>query len=378
MKEVENEVDSVLVTTSTGTGTESDRNAIPQKKKKARRSHLIGYISRRRSFRKKQGTRKETRGDVNTNHEAIESASNESNDITDDSKVMSNAVEDLIIRTQRVRKTVQPYMHMVPQRVQKKKSDSADADEIDSKKYINPINLKQEQNQASKAIISKPPENSILNHFRSISPPRIKNRINYNEDLVDEAFMYEEMLMNKKQKTVKPNPVQQAKNKAIDDAVKMLGNEITLVPLSSKKNSSSINNNNSSCSSRSSNGSTKLIQANLSFEGVSIVRTSSKPNTSSIQISDIKSLCSKKTTRNEKSQQKTCEFCKKAVKDEKELAIHQLKHLSITAVKIDKVNVLSAHHRRVSVVVAIRVYGMQDLISIILSLSPPSRIARFT
>lgn len=359
--EADNDSESVLVTTSTGIDIESDGNAVPQQKKKYRRGkHLVGYISRRRAMvRKRAEVRKRSKpAEENINyHEAGETSTSENMGMT------SNGVEDLIIYTQRVRKTVQPYMHMVPPRqFKKKKVDSGDEDES-SKQYINPMHLKQEQNKMAKASNSgggavtgtnKPPVNSILNHFQAISPPRNKNRINYNEDLVDEAFMYEEMLLNKP-KTQKNYPAQQqAKNKAIDDAVKMLGTEITLVPLSSKKNSS-VNNNNSSCSSASSSSSigstTKLSQSNLTLDGLSIYRKSSasQPSASSIQISDIKSLCSKKAPKSDKSQPKTCKFCKNVFGDEKQLAAHQLKHLSIAAVKLDNKNILSAHHRRVSV-----------------------------
>lgn len=348
-----NESGSVLMTTCTDMKIESDGVRKTVKKRTEYKKHLDGYISRRRRIisRRAEITKKNATN-VNQNQRKTSVRG-----IVGVAKinVPPNGDDDLNVnestgRSQRVRKTVQPYMHLVPPRVQTKKVDSVDTS-VSTKQYINPMHLKHEHIKMTKVSSgggrSKPPTNTILNHFQAVSPPRNKHRINYNEELVDEAFMYEEMLLNKKE-TAKSSPTQlQAKNKAIDDAVKMLGTEITLVPLSAKKNNS-VNNNNSSCSSTSSTGSNpKLSQTNLSSDGVSIYR---KPTTSQsrIQISDIKSLCPKKTTKSSKSQQKTCTFCKIVFDDEKKLAIHQLKHLSIAAVKVDKLCILSAHHRRVS------------------------------
>lgn len=326
------------------------------KKRTEYKKHLDGYISRRRRIiiRKRAEIKKQNATKVNQNQKTLASGSNDVAIINEPPHEEGDLnLNETTGRSQRVRKTVQPYMHLVPPK-SRKKVDRVDTSGS-SKQYINPMHLKQEQIKITKVSstgsTSKAPTNTILNHFQAVSPQRNKHRINYNEDLVDEAFMYEEMLLNKP-KMAKPSPTQlQAKNKAIDDAVKMLGTEITLVPLSAKKNSG-INNNNSSCSSSTSSTASnpKLTQTNLSSDGISIYRkpTTSQPSKSTIQISDIKSLCAKKPTKSPKSQQKPCKFCKVVFDDEKQLAVHQLKHLSIAAVKVDKLCILSAQHRRVS------------------------------
>lgn len=331
---------------------------------------MMGYVDRRRQLMRK---RSEMRKRLATNQMTKETMVSEDVDVVN-SNESTNDYDELGGRGQRVRKTVQPYMHMVSPKKKKKKIGLTDEDR---KQYINPMHLKQQQIKMTKvsdgggASTSKSPVNTILNHFQAVSPSRNKNRINYNEDLVDEAFMYEEMLLNTR-KTTKTSPTQQqVKNKALTDAVKLLGTEITLVPLSSKKNNS-INNNNSSCSSISSSGSsagnTKLTQSNLSLDGISYYRKPSipQPSSSSIQISEIKSLCPKKTTKGDKSQQKNCKFCKIVFSDEKQLAVHQLKHLSIAAIRVDKQQILSAHHRRVSFHVdnALNEFSNQILFSI--------------
>lgn len=252
----------------------------------------------------------------------------------------TNIFEEVIlsddgVRSQRVRKTVQPYMHMVlPKQQSKKKVESTETDV--SKQYINPMNLKRQQIKIESKSDgdenrTKLSPNSILNHFHSIGTSRTKQRINYCEDLDDEALMYSSMSLNKNKKPAKPQPEAERKQ-AIDAAMKMLGNEITLVPFSSKKSTStsSSNNNNSIGINK------KLSQSTLSLN-----------DCSNIQISEIKSLSTKKTF-GDKSQQKTCGLCKVICADIKQLAIHNMNHMSVAVPKLDEINVLNASHRRVS------------------------------
>lgn len=355
---------SVLVTTSTGLVIKSAPKEIKKKKKAPK--ILAGYTRRRRRLTILRRNRHAI--NVNENKVTNETSATE-NDGDKQLNLQPMDDDDLRLgesngRSQRVRKMVQPYMHQVSP-----KGSGKNVDANVGKLHINPIHLKQQQikvtNVRGGINVNKTPMNTILNHFQVVSPSsRNKRRINYSEDLDDEAFMYEEMLFNtrKSKKSSPSTQQQQAKIKAIDEAVKMLGNEITLVPLSSKRNSS-INNNNSSCSSTSSSGSNsgkklESSQSNLSLDAngqrpnwpISIYQkpSTTQPSTSHIKISEIKSLCPKESTQIAKSPPKICKFCKTVFAGEKQLAIHQLKHLTIAAVKVDKVNILSAHHRRVS------------------------------
>lgn len=193
----------------------------------------------------------------------------------------------------------------------------------------------------------------------SKSPSRKRRRINYSEELVDEAFMYEQMLENKqheekRQSPKKPGPASTKKTKqptisvgSIDSRLRLLEqrNEISIMPVKSRLVSKmDMADTNVSVPSKSQ----------PLFNITSSVSVHIKPRDSTASISEQtvpilhirRGQHGYEATASKKGRV-TCKKCNQKCADLKALAVHQLAHLSIVTHRIDSGKVLHPRLRRV-------------------------------
>lgn len=212
---------------------------------------------------------------------------------------------------------------------------------------------------------------------------RNKRRINYSEELVDEAFMYEQLLQDKQHRNQKHKNQQQkrkqsltksldsksldgvldaAVNSAAADAAS--GHLDSRLKLLEQRNEISISRNGISITPMRSNLMTKVnpsenhempvqIKTEPIFNitsSVSVHIKSHRPEqpAQNLQISNITSLHGKSAMPLKKRSKISCDYCQQKCPDEKHLAKHQLEHMKIVAYKIDSSRVLHPKLRRVS------------------------------
>lgn len=190
---------------------------------------------------------------------------------------------------------------------------------------------------------------------------RNKRRINYSEELVDEAFMYEQILQDKqhqqeKRKRSLSKLSQQSTDGSmasaptiasgnLDSRLRLLEqrNEISIMPVKSRLMAKE-NHTDAKAS--------KPIKAEPLFNITSSVSVHIKPRKSepstSLQISNITSLHGGREMPPKKRRKLSCEYCQEISSDEKQLAIHKLVHMKISAYKFDTKRVLHPKLRRVS------------------------------
>lgn len=201
--------------------------------------------------------------------------------------------------------------------------------------------------------------------------PRPRRRINYSEDLVDQAFMYEQILHDKQKSPEKrkkdirkmaqhtppinndsvgltrssvPSPAN------LDSRLRLLEqrNEISIMPVKSRMMTKD----------NAKKFDAKPIPMPMKAEPLFNITSSvsvfkprkSDPTPSGLQISNITSLHSNRAGPSSKRQKITCNHCKKSFANEKQLAVHNMVHLQISAKKLDAIQVLNPKLRRVSVV----------------------------
>lgn len=196
---------------------------------------------------------------------------------------------------------------------------------------------------------------------------RNKRRINYSEELVDEAFMYEQMLQDKHHQRSQQQKRKQSLSKSlesksldgvldaavssaaadaaapgnIDSRLRLLEqrNEISIMPVKSRLISKS--------NPIDANHMPVPIKTEPLFNitsSVSVhIKSRSDQQAQNLQISNITSLAPPK-----KRCKRTCDHCQLKFSDQKRLAIHQLEHMKILAYKIDALRVLHPKLRRVS------------------------------
>lgn len=185
--------------------------------------------------------------------------------------------------------------------------------------------------------------------------PRNKRRINYSEDLVDEAFMYEQMLHDQRPEKPKPEtnkPKQRANAEQpsvsnIDSRLKLLEqrNEISIMPVKSRLLSKNVNKIVPHKPLQIKSEPLFNITSSVSVH----IKPRTEPSTSNIQISNITSLYSGRNLPPKKMRKMSCKYCTQTFPNENQLAVHQLKHLCISSRRLDMVQILNPKLRRVSV-----------------------------
>ncbi|XP_031631637.1 uncharacterized protein LOC116345957 [Contarinia nasturtii] len=190
--------------------------------------------------------------------------------------------------------------------------------------------------------------------------PRQRRRINYSEELVDEALMYEQILLDKQNQQEKfkkssPKKVQQQTNdytKSIpspgnlDSRLRLLEqrNEISITPLKSRMPTKD--------SGRSESRIPMSMKTEPLFNITSSVSVHIKPRlneqtAANLQISNITSLVSgQRAMPSSKRRKISCPYCAKIFNNDKQLATHQTAHLKIQLHQLDMVKILSPKLRR--------------------------------
>lgn len=193
--------------------------------------------------------------------------------------------------------------------------------------------------------------------------PRSRRRINYSEELVDEAFMYEQILHDKQKQQEKYKKsimkVSQTSNEQIatannlDVRLRLLEQrkEISIMPVKTRL---SISKDVSMVDPRIPRP--IKIKSEPLYNITSSVSVHIKPKaaetqtSSTIQISNITSLHSNRETPPNKRQKISCKYCTRIVSDVKQLAIHEANfHLKVKLQRVDAVKILHPKLRRVSV-----------------------------
>lgn len=223
-----------------------------------------------------------------------------------------------------------------------------------------PIAVKRERlNDKSMGKSKMVPENSDTDTSNT-GHGRNRRRINYSEELVDEAFMYEQILQDKqhqqeKRKRSLTKSVQQKSPAStsssmgsgnLDSRLRLLEqrNEISITPVKSR----------SSTSKEKSSGKMPVpIKQEPHFNLTSSVSVHIKSRkneaASSIQISNIASLHDNHGIPPKKRRKCHCEYCGETFSDENSLVIHQSIHMQISMYKIDSKQILHPKLRRVSI-----------------------------
>lgn len=215
---------------------------------------------------------------------------------------------------------------------------------------------------------------------------RNRRRINYSEELVDEAFMYEQILHDKQQQQKrKPSLTKPLESKSLDGALDAAvntaaadaatakpGNIDSRLRLLEQRNEISIMPVRSRLMAKDKQMDTLgghrpipikteplfNITSSVSVHIKSradqpVAAAASATATQNIQISNITSLHGKSGSPSHQPPSKkrrkiACDHCQRTLPDEKQLAIHQLEHMKISAYKIDAVRILNPKLRRVS------------------------------
>ncbi|XP_055324766.1 uncharacterized protein LOC129579123 [Sitodiplosis mosellana] len=265
--------------------------------------------------------------------------------------------EILVSRTRVNRRTAQPFNYNVisskPQVCPKKKvtmkKEPAASHDHD---VLGPLTEKTKSPQMS------------LDTSPSIQP-RQRRRINYSEELVDEAFMYEQILHDKqksqeKRKKCIPKVAELTQNindsmgsvalsvsspANLDSRLRLLEqrNEISIMPLKSRM----MTKDPASKFDSKMPIPLKIEPLFNITSSVSVFKPrKSDQAPSSLQISNITSLHTYRAGPSSKRQKFSCTYCTKTFADEKQLAEHNMDHLHVSLNKIDAVQVLKPKLRR--------------------------------
>lgn len=341
------------------------------KRRRQKRKRLAGYIRSRKVKRRLKG-------------QGVEHVLNPvSVQLTDDNtipkadmpyKKYRNEILEIISqneilesRTRVNRRASQPFNYGVvsaqPQQAPKKKSSLG-----------NP--LKKESQTVSNVKVSGPlkektKSRTTVNTLEMDTSPRARarRRINYSEELVDEAFMYEQILHDKqksqeKRKKFTKRLIPQSKNNEsttavrsepspanLDSRLRLLEqrNEISIMPVKSRMmEKDSANKFDSKMPIPMKAEPLFNITSSVSvFKQRKSDQTPPAPS-SSIQISNITSLHKNRAGPLNKRRKISCTYCTKIFPDKNQLATHQMTHLQVSAHRIDAVQVLNPKLRRVS------------------------------
>lgn len=277
-----------------------EKRARRKKDQIRRRKMLEGYVSRKRPKSKTKNRRgpkpKISPAGSNSNSKS------QPNEAQDNMSSSRDSIETIIAenRSQRVRKQVQQFNIG--------EGDKRSRSVPRPRKIKIEIEPNKDACDSSDKRLEKP--NSILNHFHRISPisstnelQRSKDGINYDDNLLDDAFTNMERDYNR----TSPKPVNNSK------IMSFIGDEVTLVPL---------------------NKSTKTLSNDQLDEPCNL------------RIADVKSLSDypKNPVRRNLFQ---CEFCDGKFCRLNQLAVHKNIHLRVAVRKLDEIAILSPHLRKV-------------------------------
>lgn len=219
----------------------------------------------------------------------------------------------------------------------------------------------------------KPPKNigDAVGAAPNNVQPRPRRRINYSEELVDEAFMYEQILFDKQKQQEKRKSTSKRMIPSTNDGSSLsavasapaaasasaAGNLNSRIRLLEKSNEISITPVKTRLLAKEKE---KLganvpmpLKAEPLFNITSSVSVHIKPRKSetiesNLRISNITSLHSTRDTPPTKKRKISCNYCQQTFTDEKQLAVHQTVHLKVSAYKLDSKKILHPKLRRVS------------------------------
>lgn len=334
---------------------------------KRRRQHQVSGYVRSRALRNKHKKQIKMKTEPNVGPTRSQQHSNESDELAKPLdlpyKRYRNPILEIISqneildsRTRTNRRTSKPFVydfHTV-------KAQGSSTKKVQPATKTSGTHSRKTVNETSKSSISLNESSSL------VSPSRKRRRINYSEELVDEAFMYEQMLENKqheekRQSPKKPGPASSKQAKQpnvsvgnIDSRLRLLEqrNEISIMPVKSRLVSKT--------DTADASGSVKSKPQPL-FNITSSVSVHIKPRNSTaskaepcVPILHIRRGQNGYETTASKKRRVTCQKCNQKCADLKALAVHQLAHLSITAHRIDSGRVLHPRLRRVRYIIIIK------------------------
>lgn len=339
-----------------------------ERKRRQKRARFVGYVRSRKLKRKMKNSLANEQvlnpasvGLLNSD-DAIPKALPYKKYRSEILEIMSqNAI--LEHRTRVNRRAAQPFNYSVDITQPPKKNFKAQIPVSGVKKESMAIKCEQvevaskEKTNPSKSVSGGAAGASDNNNMK----PRSKRRINYSEELVDEAFMYEQMLHDKQkqqEKTKKTtnkkcNQVLMADGPIIssgtissagnlDSRIRMLeqNNEISITPLVPRLVA---NEKKTPIPTK-----TEPLFNITSSVSVHIKPRTKEPSGSNLRISNITSLHNNRDTPPSKKRKISCKYCEQAFANETQLASHQVVHLIVSAYKLDSTKILHPKLRRVS------------------------------
>lgn len=340
------------------------------RRKRQKRQRFIGYVRSRKLKRKMKGA-KAAAAAVAANNSVLNPISIDAMDGTSIPKVdlpykkyrselleIMSQNQILEHRTRVNRRAAQPFNYNVEATHPRNKTNKS---QIGTVKQEQPSRMK--ISTARTRMLQIPREirsNPELEVSTSIHG-RNKRRINYSEELVDEAFMYEQILHDKqhqqeKRKRCYTKGAPATKNDSMAAAASVIesGNLDSRLRLLEQRNEISITPLKSRLITKDQHSDVKMpkpVKSEPLFNITSSVSVHIKPRqsaSSSIQISNITSLHANRDSPSNKRQKITCKCCSKTFADVKQLAVHQLVHLTVPLYKIDAKRILHPKLRRVS------------------------------
>lgn len=319
------------------------------RKRQRVRRRMAGYIRSRKFKRKSKQIKAEAIAEAET-HEIIarpelpyKKFRNPMLEIISQNEILEN-------RTRTNRRTSQPFVYNPFQTksrsVSPKKVLNQTMPELG--KDVSPSSSSSSKRENSRKVSKSINEKNQLAQLNDLSP-RTKRRINYSEDLIDEAFMYEQILDNKQhleKKTIHKKSAMTVISGAsnIDSRLRLLEErkEISIMPVKSRMTTKQ--------EEKKETKSEPLFNITSSVS-VHIKSRKSNPSTStepSVPALHIRRVQNGYETVSTKKGKVKCKHCSSTFDDLKALAIHQLKHLTISAHKIDSERLLHPRLRRVS------------------------------
>lgn len=348
-----------------------------ERKKRQKRARFVGYV-RSRKFKRKM--KQSLANDKVLNPASVDVLKSEAipkaglpykkyrNEILE---IMSqNAI--LEHRTRVNRRAAQPFNYSIDAAQPMKKTSKSPP--ISAIKKESPV-IKSEAVEITMKFKGKlkPPKNNgdAVGTAPNNVQPRPRRRINYSEELVDEAFMYEQILFDKQKQQEKRKSTSKRMTPSTNDGSSLsavasapaaasasaAGNLNSRIRLLEKSNEISITPVKTRLLAKEKEklGTSVPMPAKAEplFNITSSVSVHIKPRKSetiesNLRISNITSLHSTRDTPPTKKRKISCKYCQQTFTDEKQLAVHQTVHLKVSAYKLDSPKILHPKLRRVS------------------------------
>lgn len=387
---------------------ELELQRIKDRHRRKKRKRLFGYVRSRKLKRKLKMGKMAADDATESNKKCINPASIDAMSSTIPKlelpyKKFRNAMFEIISqneilehRTRVHRRTLAPFDYKsitkqpqsgAPKRTQRSLPNTVVKADIDSE--VSPAIATTTAAAAVAAMKNKNARNSLAGinlqeqRKQQTGGSRNRRRINYSEELVDEAFMYEQILQdkhhqNQQQQKRKHSLTKSLESKSldgvldaavcsaaadaaasdksghIDSRLRLLEqrNEISIMPVRSRLMAKEKQMDQNHCMPIPIK--TEPLFNITSSVSVHIKSRADQPIAQNIQISNITSLHKKPTTTSpslapsKKRRKISCVLCQKTFSDEKQLATHHLGHMKISAYKMDAIRILNPKLRRVS------------------------------